>query len=117
MVSGDLAADNITCLVNVRLHTSWLMMPMRKGLFAIALHDEALFHTFMSHYAASYQLRHGKGDPVESLQHRTEAIRIVNKRLRDSSLALTDSTIAAVANIAIYEVRHWSRPCMLMLMK
>lgn len=79
-------------------------MPMRKGLFAIALHDEALFHTFMSHYVASFELRFGRGDPAESLQHRTDAIRIVNERLRDRTQALADGTIAAVANIAIYEV-------------
>jgi hypothetical protein len=80
------------------------MMPMRKGLFAIAIHDKALFHTFMSHYVASFELRFGKGDPAESLQHRTEAIRIVNERLQDRTHALTDGTIATVANIAIYEV-------------
>jgi hypothetical protein len=79
------------------------MMPMRKGLFSIAIHDEALFHTFMSHYAGSYGLRFGTGDPAESLQHRTEAIRIVNDRLRNNTKTLTDGNIAAVANIAIYE--------------
>ena len=90
---------------------------MRKGLFSIALHDEALFHTFMSHYVASYDLRIGIGDPAESLQHRTEAIRIVNKRLRYRTQALTDCTIASVANIAIYEVSHWSSSHILMLIE
>jgi hypothetical protein len=80
------------------------MMPMRKGLFSIAIHDAALFHTFMSHYVAAYNLRFSSGDPAESMQHRTEAIRIVNERLRDPSQALSDSNIAAVANMAVYEV-------------
>lgn len=90
--------------VNVRLASSWLMMPMRKGLFSLAVHDAALFHTFMSHYVAAYNLRFSTGDPAESMQHRTEAIRIVNERLLDPSKALNDGTIAAVANMAVYEV-------------
>ena len=77
---------------------------MRKGLFSLAVHDAALFHTFMSHYVASYNLRFSTGDPAESMQHRTEAIRIVNERLQDPLQALSDGTIAAVANMAVYEV-------------
>ena len=80
------------------------MMPMRKGLFSLATHDAALFHTFMSHYVAAYSLRFSTGDPVESMQHRTQAIRIVNERLRDPKQALSDGNIAAVANMAVYEV-------------
>ena len=80
------------------------MMPMRKGLFSLAVHDAALFHTFMSHYVASYNLRFSTGDPTESMQHRTEAIRIVNERLQHPSQAVSDGTIAAVANMAVYEV-------------
>lgn len=80
------------------------MMPMRKALFALAMHDEALFHTVMPHYIARYQIRFSVGDPAESLKHRTQAIRIVNERLRDPEKALTDGTIAAVANLASYEV-------------
>jgi hypothetical protein len=91
------------------------MMPMRKGLFAIAIHDAALFHTFLAHYVASYDLRFGTGDPAESLQHRTEAMRIINERLQNPYQALTDVTIAAVANIAIYEVSSAPRWGVLML--
>lgn len=77
---------------------------MRKGLFGLAVHDAALFHTFLAHYVASYDLRYGSGDPEESLFHRMEAIRIVNQRIADATEALSDGTIAAVANIAVYEV-------------
>jgi hypothetical protein len=82
------------------------MMPMRRGLFSLAVHDAALFHTFMSHYVAAYNLRSSTGDPAESMQHRTEAIRIVNERLEDPQQALSDGNIAAVANLAIYEVSN-----------
>ncbi len=81
------------------------MMPMRKGLLSSAIHDAALFHTFLAHYVASYDLRYGSGDPEESLRHRMEAVRIVNERLADIPRALSDGTIATVANIAVYEVR------------
>lgn len=80
------------------------MMPIRKGLLSLAIHDEALFHACISQYAASFYLRQRAGDPVESVTHRTEAIRIVNERLGDPIKRLSDGTIAAVANIAIYEV-------------
>ena len=40
--------------VTIRLPTSLLMMPMRLAFFKHSLHDSALFHTFLSHYAASF---------------------------------------------------------------
>ncbi|KAF4631206.1 hypothetical protein G7Y89_g6916 [Cudoniella acicularis] len=88
---------------NIRLRSSWLMMPIRKSLFCLAIHDKALFHTFLSHYAASYNARFEARDPAESVYHRTMAMKIVNERLEDPAQALSDGTIAAVANLAIYE--------------
>jgi hypothetical protein len=93
--------------VNVRLQPAWLMMPMRKGLFSLAVHDPALFHTFLSHYVAAYNSRFQIGDPAESVQHRTRAIQIINERLTNQDKVLSDGTIATVANMAVYEVsRH-----------
>ena len=80
------------------------MMPMRKCLFSLAVHDAALFHTFLSHYIAAYNSRFQIGDPAESVQHRTRAIQIINDRLKNSDQALSDGNIAAVANMAVYEV-------------
>lgn len=40
------------------------------------------------------------------MQHRTEAIRIVNERLQSPLQALSDGTIATVANMAVYEVSY-----------
>lgn len=80
------------------------MMPIRKGLLSLAIHDDAVFHACLSQYAASYNLRFQTGDPVESIQHRIEGIRILNDRLGDPIKGLSDGSIAAVANIAIYEV-------------
>ncbi|TAQ87701.1 hypothetical protein B7494_g3981 [Chlorociboria aeruginascens] len=86
-----------------RLYSSWLMMPLRRAFFSLSVHDEAVFHTFLSQYAASYNLRFRSGDPIECVHHRTKAMQIVNQRL-DGSQSLSDGTIAAVANMAIYEV-------------
>ncbi|KUJ13964.1 uncharacterized protein LY89DRAFT_151350 [Mollisia scopiformis] len=102
---------------NQRLHSSWLMMPMRKGLFSIAVHDAALFHTFLAHYVASYDLRYGAGDPAESLYHRMEAVRIVNERLATAHNTLSDGTIAAVANMAVYEASNGSLDSMAVHLK
>jgi len=37
-------------------------------------------------------------------QHKTEAIRIVNERLGDRTAATSDSTVGAIACLAIWEV-------------
>ncbi|KAE8443125.1 hypothetical protein EG329_002369 [Mollisiaceae sp. DMI_Dod_QoI] len=120
--SMSLVLDSRTQLLlhhyfNQRLQSSWLMMPMRKGLFSTAIHDAALFHTFLAHYVASYDLRYGSGDPEESLRHRMEAVRIVNERLADIPRALSDGTIATVANIAVYEAGNGSLKSMVVHLK
>jgi hypothetical protein len=81
------------------------MIPIRKGYLSIAIHDEALFHPFLSHCAARYDLKFQTGDPLESLQHRLEAIRILNTRLDDPVLSLSDGAIGTVASLALYELR------------
>jgi hypothetical protein len=100
--------------VTLRLPTSWLMMPMRRAFHAHSLHDPALFHIFLSHYAASYHNYHphststskAKSDPDEAIYHRTMAIKIVNERIREKKDELSDGSVGAVANLAIYEVRY-----------
>lgn len=79
-------------------------MPMRKGIFSLAVHDEAMFHTFLTHYVASYNSRFHVTDQMELLYHRNMTIKLVNQRLMDTPHILSDGTIAAVANMAAYEV-------------
>jgi hypothetical protein len=98
--------EMLTSTVNTRLKSSWLMMPMRKGLFSLAVHDAAMFHTFLTHYVASCNARFGVTDTTEGLYHRTMAIKLVNERLSDTSQPPGDGTIAAVANLAAYEVSN-----------
>jgi hypothetical protein len=83
------------------------MMPMRRAFLTQSLHDPALFHTFLSHYAASYHTAYSKthkSDPDEAIYHRTMAIKIVNERIREKKYELSDGSVGAVANLAIYEV-------------
>jgi len=41
---------------------------------------------------------------TENMYHRTEAIRLVKERVRDPIKALSDGTIKALANMAVYKV-------------
>ena len=77
---------------------------MRKDLLSLAITDQALFHITVPHYIARFNVRFRKGDPDEILYHKSQAIKIVNERLKDPSQALNDATIATVANMATLEV-------------
>ena len=72
-----------------------------------------MFHTFLTHYVASYNSRFNLTDQTELLYHRNITIKLVNQRLTDTPRILSDGTIAAVANMAAYEVcfvlrRSWA---------
>lgn len=83
------------------------MMNPRKEWFSLAIQDHALFHVALSHAAGNLGLLMQKGDSVESLFHRMEAIRIINERLNDLSCGISDGTIGAVASMASYEVSNF----------
>jgi hypothetical protein len=90
--------------VSDRLQSSWLMLPMRKMLFSLAINDAAMFHSFLCHYSGSYNVHFKTGNRDEALYHASQAARIVNERLADPNQALTNETIATVANMAAFEV-------------
>lgn len=52
---------------------------------------------------------YGQKDRPTAINHLQQTIRIVNDRLEDSSRAISDSTIAAVAAMALTEVRAVKR--------
>jgi hypothetical protein len=80
------------------------MLPMRKMLFSLAINDAAMFHSFLCHYSGSYNVHFKTGNRDEALYHASQAARIVNERLADPNQALTNETIATVANMAAFEV-------------
>ena len=73
-------------------------------LFSLAINDPAMFHSFLCHYAGSYNVHFQTGNKDEALYHASEAAKIVNERLADPDQALTNETIATVANMAAFEV-------------
>ena len=81
------------------------MNAARAQWFDLATTDAALLNIALSHSAANLALLEGRGDPHESLALRTEAIRIINKRINECHGGkLDDFTIGAVASLAGYEV-------------
>jgi len=90
--------------VSDRIESSWLMLPMRKMLFSLAINDAAMFHSFLCHYAGTYNVNFRTGNQDEALYHAGQAAKIVNERLVDPAQALTNETIATVANMAAFEV-------------
>jgi hypothetical protein len=46
----------------------------------------------------------GGKESASAISHLTQSVRILNKRLRDPLQEITDSTIAAVAGLALTEV-------------
>ncbi|KAH9212874.1 fungal-specific transcription factor domain-containing protein [Leptodontidium sp. 2 PMI_412] len=101
---------------NVSLQSAWLMMPMRKTLFSLAIHDPAMFHSFMTHYAAKFNDQSKTSSSSESLYHSTMAAKLINERLANPSVALTDETIATVANMAAYESSNGTAASMIVHM-
>jgi hypothetical protein len=80
------------------------MLAVRKSWFQNALQDPAFFNAALSHYAGSFSLKFKKGDPMEALILRTEAIKIVNERIEAGAVGVGDGTIGAVASLVTYEV-------------
>jgi len=70
------------------------------------MQDLAWFYSALSHYAGTYTLSKGEGDPAESLLLRTKAIEVVNERLGDPENEASDATIGAVASLIAYEVSN-----------
>ncbi|KAE9375953.1 hypothetical protein N431DRAFT_481146 [Stipitochalara longipes BDJ] len=89
-----------------RMKSSQLMLNLRKGYFQLAMQDSAFFSAAISHYAGIFSLVIRDGDPLESLQLRMRSIALVNSRLKESALGVSDGTVGAVASIINYETNN-----------
>lgn len=70
----------------------------------LALTDPALLHSILF---CSYQFwakMNGQKERPSAINHLTQTIRILNERLQDPLQKISDSTIAAVALLALTEV-------------
>lgn len=88
-------------------------MSYRKNWVKDALNDPALLNTIFSHSSGDYNLSFQKGDPMESLRYRMEAIKLVNDRLSSPEDAVRDGTICVIAGTATYEVLLKRSDCFL----
>ncbi|OCK86431.1 hypothetical protein K432DRAFT_438525 [Lepidopterella palustris CBS 459.81] len=79
------------------------MMNLKIEWLSMATEDEAYFHALISHFTSHFSLMHQRGDPLEALMHRIEAVKLVNARLGDPGMEASDGTISTVACIANYE--------------
>lgn len=76
--------------------------------FNYAITDTALFHGTMLHSAAHNSLLSGNTDLVDPIHIKWEATKLVNQRLGDPVMSISDVTMGAVVCLVLYEVRFSS---------
>lgn len=81
-------------------------------MFPFAVSDPVLTHVCLLLGASHFVFMGGSSDMVATAfyHHKVQAIRLVNERLGDPSMALLDGTVGAVACLTILEVGFWSPP-------
>jgi len=72
--------------------------------FSYSVTDPALFHSAMLHSAAHNAMLAGNTDLADPVSLKWEAIKLVNDRLGDPVLGLSDVTIGAVVALLLFEV-------------
>jgi hypothetical protein len=78
--------------------------------FNYAITDPALFHGTMLHSAAHNAMLSGNTDLADPIQMKWEATRLVNQRLSDPVLSISDVTMGAVVCLVLFEVRFLPAP-------
>lgn len=79
--------------------------PMDKVFVPLVISDELLFQANLFNAGFHLSALQGKKYIVEGTWHRTETIKILNKRLGDPLPAVTDATISAVVSLLAQAVR------------
>ncbi len=77
--------------------------------FSWAINDPATYHATVFVSVAHRALVSGFGRTLTTYAyyHKGEAIKLVNKRLNDTTQALEDGTIAAISSLAAFEVVYY----------
>jgi len=93
--------------------------PLRTRVLSLVTEDTALYHVILANGSLDMMTWRGEQffdsktrsnvrgrelGTVFCMKHKTEAIRIINERLSDPSLSVSDETILAVSHLAAYEV-------------
>jgi hypothetical protein len=84
-------------------HARGLPGPREKWL-SFAVSDPAVLDVILFISALDLAGLRGKSESHDTLYFKGEAIRVINKRLRETSQVATDGTIAAVASLTQLEV-------------
>jgi hypothetical protein len=72
--------------------------------FSVAVHDVAAFHLILSCAASDLKQLRRINDSACEITHNMAALRILNERMTDTSLATSDGSLCAVAIFAGFEV-------------
>ncbi|RFU33626.1 hypothetical protein B7463_g2717, partial [Scytalidium lignicola] len=91
---------------HLRVKISSLMMSARRSWLELSIQDPALFYVALSHAAGNLSMLSKSGDPAEALMLRSQAIKIIRKRLDDLSNGIDEFTIATVAAMVSYEATN-----------
>ncbi|CZT08245.1 uncharacterized protein RCO7_14968 [Rhynchosporium graminicola] len=67
-----------------------------------------MLYPFTTHYATSFNVSFNIGSSSQSLYYTTMIVNLVNERLRDPFVPLSNETIAEVAIMAAFEVKPLS---------
>lgn len=98
----------ITNLIIVNQFITWRVSHLPNTLFGnffrYSLTDPALAHAMMIYAANHDQFSTGRPRIVDIYHHKVEAIRILNARLRESPINISDETIVTIAELVIFEV-------------
>lgn len=72
--------------------------------FSYSASDPGIFHSTMLHSAAHNAMLSGRNDFGDPNLIKWNAVRIVNERLQDPVLSISDLTMGAVVALALFEV-------------
>lgn len=80
-------------------------LPIKRLSVSATATDAAAFHLVLASAASEMTLLKGVMNLRSEISHKTEALKIINKRMADISLATSDKNIGAVVMFAGCEVR------------
>lgn len=78
--------------------------PIRGIFHQLALHDPVPFQAMLAVAAKHRAGVEGQIDTVQSLTHKTRAIKLIQERLKNDTLGKQDGTLYAAASMAVIEV-------------
>jgi hypothetical protein len=79
-------------------------LPLSNLYVPIDLSNQAWTHATLAHAAIHMAHLYGKSSSISALNHKSAAIKLINKSLNDPKTAVSDDTLAAVLRMLTFEV-------------